>query len=103
MLVIKMENSCTCQKIKHRTDEEKKYLKNRLKTIEGQIRGISQMIDDERYCNDILIQISAVNKSLKSLGNEVLKVHLTTCVVDNIKDNNLEIIDEVMSLIKKLD
>ena len=98
-----MENSCACQKKKHRTDVEKKYLKNRLKTIEGQIRGISQMIDDDRYCNDILIQISAVNKSLKSLGNEVLKVHLTTCVVDNIKDNNLEIIDEVMSLIKKLD
>ena len=90
-------------KIKHRTEDEKKYLKNRLKTIEGQIRGISQMIDDNRYCDDVLIQISAVNKSLKSLGNEVLKGHLKTCVVNNIKENNLDIIDEVMSLIKKLD
>ena len=58
-----------CTRTKHRTEEDKKYLKNRLKTIEGQVRGISGMIDEDRYCDDILIQISAINNSLKSLGN----------------------------------
>ena len=90
------------KKIKNRTTNEKKYLQNRLKTIEGQVRGVSQMIDDNRYCNDILIQISAINKSLKSLGNEILKIHLSSCVVDEIKSDHLEIIDEVMHLFKSL-
>ena len=89
------------KKAKHRTEEEKKHLITRLKTIEGQVRGIGQMIDDDRYCDDVLIQISAVTKSLKSLGNEILKSHLSTCVVEDIKDNQLEIIDEVMELIKR--
>lgn len=91
-----------CVKTKHRTEEEKKELKTRLKIIEGQIRGISGMIDDDRYCDDILIQISAVNKSLKSFGNQMLKSHLSTCVVDDIKNDKLEIIDEVMDLIGRL-
>lgn len=91
-----------CHKSKHRTDEEKKYLTTRLKTIEGQIRGISKMIDDDKYCNDILIQLLAVNKSIKSLSSDILKSHLETCVVDDIKMNNLEVIDEVMELIGRL-
>ena len=89
-------------KVKHRNDDEKNYIKTRLKTIEGQVRGISQMIDDDRYCNDILIQISAINNSLKSLANDILKIHMSTCVVDDIKNNKLEVIDEVMDLIKKV-
>ena len=89
-------------KVKHRNDDEKSYIKTRLKTIEGQVRGISQMIDDDRYCNDILIQISAINNSLKSLAQEILKIHMSTCVVDDIKNDKLEVIDEVMDLIKKV-
>lgn len=89
-------------KSKHRANDEKKNLTNRLKTIEGQVRGISQMIEDDRYCDDVLIQISAVTKSLKSVGNQILKNHLSTCVVENIKDDNAEIIDDVMSLIGRL-
>ena len=89
-------------KYKYRTEDEKNYLKNRLNKIEGQVRGINKMIDEDRYCDEILIQISAINNSLKSLGNIILKNHLSTCVVNNIKDNNLEIIDEVMNLISKL-
>ena len=89
-------------KVKHRNDDEKNYIKTRLKTIEGQVRGISQMIDDDRYCNDILIQISAINNSLKSLAQEILKIHMSTCIVDDIKKDRLEVIDEVMDLIKKV-
>lgn len=91
-----------CEKNKHRSIEEKNTLKKRLKTIEGQVRGIIGMIEEDRYCGDILIQISAIDKSLKSLGNQILKNHLSTCVVEDIKNDKLEIIDEVMDLIKKL-
>ena len=93
---------CKCSRYKHRTSEEKEHLKKRLKVIEGQVRGISGMIEEDRYCDDILIQISAINKSLKSLGNEMLKSHLSTCVVDDIKNNKLEVIDDVVDLFRKL-
>ncbi len=89
-------------KSKHRKEEEKKYLKTRLNKIEGQVRGVSLMIDNDRYCDDILTQISAIEKSLKSLGNEILKNHLSTCIVNEIKNDNLEIINEVMDLIRRL-
>ncbi len=86
-----------------RSDTDKKKLITRLKTIEGQVRGVSLMVSENRYCNDILIQISAINKSLKSLGSEILKNHLETCVVREIKKDNLEVLDEVMNLIRRLD
>lgn len=91
-----------CHKSTHRTEEEKKYLKTRLKTIEGQIRGVSGMIDEDRYCNDVLTQLLAINKSIKCLSNDILKSHLQSCVVDDIKNNDLEVIDEVMELIRRL-
>lgn len=98
-----MSKGCVhCKKTKHRTEEEKKYLIKRLKTIEGQVRGVRGMIEDDRYCDDVLIQISAISKSLKSLGNEMLKGHLSTCVIEDIKNDNLEVIDEVMDLIGRL-
>ena len=60
------------------------------------------MVEDDRYCNDILIQISAINKSLKSLGNEILKSHLSTCVVNDLKNDNLEAIDEIIDLFGRI-
>lgn len=60
------------------------------------------MVEDDRHCDDVLIQISAINKSLKSLGNEILKSHLSTCVVNDLKNNNLEVVDEVIDLFEKL-
>lgn len=98
----KCENCNKCNRTTHRTEEEKKKLTKRLNIIEGQLKGIRQMLDDDRYCQDIVIQISAVDKSLKSLGNEILKNHLSTCVVADIKNNNYEVIDEVVSLFDKL-
>ena len=92
----------SCTRSKHRTEVEKKYLKTRLNTVEGQIRGISKMVEEDKYCNDILIQLLAINKSIKSISNDILKGHLSTCVVDDIKNDKLEIIDEVMELIGRL-
>lgn len=91
-----------CTKSTHRTEEEKKYLQTRLKTIEGQVRGISKMIEEDKYCNDVLTQLLAINKSIRSLSNDILKSHLSTCVVDDIKEDHLEVIDEVMELIGRL-
>ena len=90
------------EKKKERTDIEKKQLTVRLNKIAGQINGIKEMIDTNRYCGDILIQISAVDKALKSLGNMVLKSHVETCVSDKIKKDDTEIIDELMELIKRM-
>ncbi len=86
----------------YRKVEEKSKLIKRLNIIEGQIRGINNMVKDDRYCGDILIQIAAVNEALKSLGNNILNNHLKTCVVNEIKEGNNNSLDEVMNLIKKL-
>lgn len=86
----------------YRSLEDKKKLKNRLNIIEGQIRGINQMIAEDRYCDDVLIQIAAVTNALKSLGNNILESHLKSCVTNDIQNGNMDIIDEVMTLIKKL-
>ncbi|HHW68712.1 MAG TPA: metal-sensing transcriptional repressor [Tenericutes bacterium] len=92
--------SCNgCLKTKHRDSKEKKDIIIRLNKIEGQIRGVKQMINDDRYCDDILIQMVAIKKSIKSLGNNILKNHMHTCVVDEINKGNNDIIDEVMKLI----
>lgn len=102
-----MNNNCKhcidCTKSTHRDEETKKKLNKRLKTIEGQIRGVQNMINEDKYCNDILIQLLAINKSIKSVSNEIFKNHLSTCVVRDIKNNDLKIIDEVMELIRRLD
>ncbi|MBQ8891602.1 MAG: metal-sensing transcriptional repressor [Bacilli bacterium] len=97
-----MQKCENCSRSKHRTEDEKKYLQTRLKTIEGQVRGVSKMIDDDKYCNDVLTQLLAINKSIRSLSNDILKSHLSTCVVDDIKGDKLEVLDEVMELIGRL-
>lgn len=91
-----------CLRTKHRTEEEKKKLERRLKIISGQINGISQMIRDDRYCDDVLLQVASVTNALKSLGSEILKCHMKSCMVQDIKNNNLEVIDDVFELFGKL-
>lgn len=93
------EHNC---KIKHRDDEEKKLLINRINRIEGQIKGIKQMIENDVYCDDILIQISAVTNSTKSLGRLILNNHMKTCVKRELLLGNDEIIDEVIGSFSKL-
>lgn len=98
-----MHSNCEdCKITKHRTCEEKTQIIKRLNVIEGQIRGIKQMVENDRYCADILVQLSASMHSLKSLGNNILKSHMKTCMVENIKNDNLEIIDNIIDLFDKL-
>lgn len=98
-----MKTKCEkCTRSKHRTEEEKKNLNRRLKIIAGQIKGIEQMINDDRYCDDVLLQIASATNALKSLGSEILKSHMRSCMVEDIEKGNLEVIDDVFNLFGKL-
>lgn len=98
------EGLCACCHHKNtpREDREQKQLQNRINRIIGQLNGIRNMIDDNRYCGDILIQIGAVESALQSLGYIILKDHLQTCVVEEVKRGNEAIMEEAVELIKKL-
>lgn len=98
-----MKMNCKdCKNNKPQMLEDKKYLTMRLNVIEGQIRGIKQMIEENRYCDEILMQLSAVNNSLKSVGTKLLKNHLDTCVIYDIKHDRKEVMDDVMALFARL-
>ena len=90
-----------CIKKTYRGDEEKKIINNRLSRIEGQLRGIKRMVQEDTYCNDILIQLSAIENSVKSLSNHILENHLYSCVTKDLENGNTEIIDELIGLFKK--
>ena len=80
-----MDCCCCHQKTKHRSPEEQKSLVNRLSRIEGQVRGLRDMLQKDAYCTDILIQVSAVNAALNSFSKELLATHIRTCVADGIR------------------
>lgn len=90
------------QKSKPRSEKELKQLQNRLNRIGGQLNGISKMLDENRYCGDILIQVAAVESALQAFGYQVLKTHMETCVTEEIKNGNTAVVDETVELIKKL-
>ena len=95
-------NKCYCEKSTFRTEEDKKKLMNRLKRIEGQIRGIQSMLENDAYCNDILIQSAAVNAAINAFNKEILSRHIHTCVVRDIKDGKLDVVDELTATVQKL-
>jgi len=88
-------------KIKVRTEEEKKAMISRINKITGQLNGIKEMILNDRYCDDVLIQLSAVDKSIKSLANLILDKHMHSCLIENIKEGNYEVVDEIVDLFKR--
>ena len=93
--------SCPNCKVKERTLEEKKNLINRMNRIIGSLNGIKEMINNDRYCDDILIQLSAVDKSIKSLANIILDNHMHTCLIEHIENKDYEIVDEIVDLFKR--
>ena len=95
-------NLKTNQKITKRNEEEKQKLIRRLNIIAGQVNGLQQMVTDDRYCADILMQISSTTNALKSLGNEILKNHMKSCMVEDIQKGNFEVIEEILDLVNKL-
>ncbi|MBR3133247.1 MAG: metal-sensitive transcriptional regulator [Clostridia bacterium] len=94
------ENNC-CNKKTIRGIDEKKLITNRLNRISGQINGIKKMIDNDTYCNDVLIQLKAVESSIQSLSNHILENHLYNCVTRDLENGELDTIDELISLFKR--
>ncbi len=96
-----MEKDKCCNKKTHRGEEEKRIINNRISRIEGQLKGIKKMIQEDAYCNDVLIQLSAIENSVKSLSNHVLEEHLYSCVTRDLEDGKLDTIDELINLFKR--
>lgn len=94
--------TCECVRYKKRTEAEKKDLLVRLKKAEGQIRGIEKMIEEDLYCPDILIQVSAVTSALNSFNKQLLAAHIKGCVAEDIKAGKEESVDELVHVLQKL-
>ena len=92
---------CHCQK-RERSEEELKKLQNRLSRIEGQVRGIRRMLDEDAYCIDILTQVSAVDSALASFSRELIDQHLRTCVANDLASGNDEKVSELCDTLAKL-
>lgn len=93
-----------CPQCKHtqRDEAQKKLLQNRLRRIEGQVRGLQSMLDQDAYCNDILVQSAAVSAALSAFNRELLDNHIRHCVARDIREGKDEVIDELMGTLKKL-
>lgn len=91
-----------CDKTTKRKEEQKKSLVNRLKRVEGQIRGIQSMLENDAYCNEILQQSAAVSAAINAFNRELLANHIRGCVTRDIKNGNDEVIDELVATIQKL-
>ena len=100
------EHQCCCcggtEKTTQRPEEEKKKLLNRLKRIEGQVRGLQAMIERDAYCYDILTQSAAVNAAMNAFNKEILAHHIEGCVARDIRAGKDEVIDELVTILQKL-
>ena len=95
------EKSC-CMRTKQRSQKEIKDLTTRLNRIEGQVRGVKNMVEEDRYCVDILNQVSAVQSALHSFTKELLANHIHSCVVDDIRAGKEDAVEELCKTIKKI-
>lgn len=96
------KSACCCHKTKDRTEKEYKDLIHRLNRIEGQVRGVKRMIENDAYCTDVLIQVSAINAALNSFNKVLLAEHIRTCVAEDIRQGKDETIDELVTTLQKL-
>ena len=91
-----------CCRHKHREPQEYDALLKRLSRIEGQVRGVRGMVEKEAYCTDILTQVSAIQSALNAFSRELLGNHIRTCVVRDIQEGHLEVVDDLLVTIQKL-
>lgn len=96
------EECCSTDKIKKRDEKEYRDLMNRLKRIEGQVRGVEKMVENDCYCVDILTQVSAITAALNSFNKVLLANHITTCVAEDIKKGREEAVAELVLTLQKL-
>ena len=91
-----------CGKTTARSEEERKKLIHRLNRMEGQIRGIRGMVENDAYCEDILIQSAAVNAAVSAFNKELIASHIRGCVARDIREGRDEVIDEFVATLQKL-
>lgn len=96
------EELCCFEKSTKRHHEEQKNLINRLNRIEGQIRGIRGMVENDAYCADILVQSAAVNAAIHAFNKELLASHIKGCVVRDIREGKDQVVDELVATLQKL-
>lgn len=96
------EHKECCHKTKERSEEEYKDLLHRLNRVEGQIRGIKRMVENDAYCTEILMQVSAANAALNSFNKVLLASHIRTCVANDIREGREDTIDELVAALQKL-
>ena len=90
-----------CHTSKERKDSEKQALINRLKRIEGQVRGVAGMVERDAYCVDILTQIQAISSALTSFSTVLLDSHVKSCVKEDVKNGNDEVLDELVAIVSR--
>ena len=95
-------SECCCAREKHRTEEERRALLNRLSRIEGQVRGLKGMLEKDAYCTDILNQSAAVTAALNAFNRELLAGHIRTCVAEDIRAGRDEVIDDLVETLGRL-
>ena len=98
------ENTKECCRYKAtpRSDKDVRRLTNRLNRMCGQLSGIGRMLEDGRYCGDILVQVAAVQSALSSFGYEVMREHMETCVTEGIRNGDDGVVNEAVELMRKL-
>lgn len=96
-------NQCSCakKKLKPRSAEDKKAIISRINRIIGQLSGVKRMIEEDRYCDDVLIQLAATDKAVRSLSTVILNEHMRTCLIDDILNGNTAVVDEVVDLFRR--
>ena len=97
-----MQDGCAICKTKERSEKEYKDLIHRLNRIEGQIRGIKGMVENDAYCTDILTQVAAVSAALNSFNKVLLGNHIKSCVINDIRQGKEETVDELLDTLQKL-
>lgn len=99
------EKACCCGKPRYkdteRPDEMQADVQKRLNRAIGQLNGVKKMIDDNRYCGDVLTQLAAAESAIRRVSEIILRNHLQTCVVEKVQAGDEEVLDEVMDLIRK--
>lgn len=93
---------CCRHKTKERSEKEYRDLCNRLSRIEGQVRGVRNMLESNAYCTDILLQVAAINAALHSFNKVLLANHIRTCVADDIRRGDDEAVEELLAVLQKL-
>ena len=90
------------ERTKERGEEEKKDLMNRLRRIEGQVRGVQSMLENDAYCPDIMIQVSAINAALNSFNKQLMASHIKSCVAEDVRSGNDDKMNELVAVLQKL-